>query len=104
MHADLAAGARHFDEVLDRSVRVVRVLADTDAALRHVRGVAATDGVEAEVDGTGLLTGLRIDDAAVQLPPQRIGELIVTTAAAAAIDAARRRGELLDDLVRALGT
>ncbi|MCG5431704.1 YbaB/EbfC family nucleoid-associated protein [Mycobacterium sp. MYCO198283] len=104
MDADLAAAARRFDDTMARSARTLRVLAEASTGLPALRGTAEADGVVAEVDAAGALTGLRIDDDAVRLPVHRLGELIVAAAAAASADAAHRRAALLAELVRALGT
>jgi hypothetical protein len=93
-----------FYELLERVTAQRDALAGAVDALWSLRGTAVSDDgmCAADVDHTGALVALRLDEAATRRPPAEIGALIVATAAAAAENAAARRAALLTVLTDAL--
>jgi hypothetical protein len=99
------AMARRFDDTMARARARAGELGNAADALAALRGRARSPGrdVEAVVDGRGALVSLWLAESAVRLSRAEVGARIVATAHAAALDASRRRNEVIADLVVDLG-
>lgn len=81
------AGGRHLEGAVDE--------------LKGLRGWArsAQGHVEAEANGNGALTNLKLDDSVTKLSPKVVGQIVVATAAAAAGQAFDHRERVLAQLM-----
>lgn len=97
MNAEVAA-------VLADVERQRAALASATGALRDLRGRATSpDGLcAAEVDLSGALVALWLDESVTTRPPREVGALVAATAASAAAAAGQRRAEVLAAVVGAL--
>jgi hypothetical protein len=94
-----------FEDTMARARARTAALGRAADELVGVRGQASSPGgeVEAVVDGRGCLASLRLAESVGRRSLDEIGALIVDTAHAAALDAMRRRREVIADLVVDLG-
>jgi hypothetical protein len=92
------------NEMIERAVRRLHALEEATSALQHLRASAVSpDGTcTAEVDLTGALVGLRLDESVTRRSPAEVGTLITTTAATAAAQCATHRARIFTALSGAL--
>jgi DNA-binding protein YbaB len=76
---------QQYQETMAKARAGARVLDGAIEELKDLRGWArsAQGHVEAEANGNGALTNLRLDDSVTRLSPKLVGQIIVATAAAA---------------------
>jgi DNA-binding protein YbaB len=93
-----AALARVQQDIAQAQARAERAV-EVRASIDRVRGRARSPRgeVDVEVDATGQLTDLVIDDAAMSLRPAELATLIRETVKAAGRDAGRRAVAVTDD-------
>jgi DNA-binding protein YbaB len=88
------------DSLIERMVAQRDLLQEMDERCSSITGNATSPDelVSVEVDGLGSMTGLWLDERALELEPDTLAKVIVETAAAAAEVAVDRQNVVVDEL------
>lgn len=92
---------QQYQETMTRARAGGHILNSAVEELKGLRGWArsAQGHVEAEANGNGALTNLRLDDSVTKLSPKIVGQIVVATATAAAGQAFDHRERVLAQLL-----